>query len=719
MPVDWTRTSPSPLAVRRVPLDERWQKGLRGKAKLRKGAGRKPKTPDGPSMMDYVVSAANSLKPLVPGYRNKGGEEMATLLGGMAADYVRESTPEEVWSDAKAAPAAIWADVKQNPWDYAPIVGDIKTYGDMLGDAAAARHAGDLETAQMLEGGALPLAALGVVPEFGATGMLGRLAAKTATRRAAAEAAAEAAKAARRPVYTETREGPYTVIRRIGAGARRNAAAAEAKDLGDLRAILRDPAGNEPARVADEYTREALGHGYDPNFEKPHTSLRKQSGIGATFRTAHEGSPEYKSAVYEAYGNAMPEVVEEAGAQNYDQLTEAAYRKLVEETSRQFDRLPVDTYYHQGEGEYPVPSAMLRDVLGEGRLNVFQGGDAHPYLSDIDPATGLTANEEFRAVHDYFGHGTRGSTFRPGGEEIAYASHSQMVSPLAQMALLSETRGQNSLVNYSPLNADLYYERNRLRDQANELLTGDRMRGTPGASKPEIDEINRQLRELGGQTQFAPQEPLLLPPEYLDPMTKGGVPDYIQPLIKPRAPSAPERAVHLSTQADLATTDPAHYGSGHQGVDYHRMGRGRWPDWFKGKTSFYLGPEGTVVPEKLVADLAPNAYETQLSGLYDLGDDPEGLVKLARSYNLEAMRMGDPAAYLGDFMRLVKEYGYKGYRNPDFASTPGQAAADVYYPVDDLRAITRGARGFAEGGVVDAPLPAYAEGGSVVLDAPI
>jgi hypothetical protein len=59
-------------------------------------------------------------------------------------------------------------------------------------------------------------------------------------------------------------------------------------------------------------------------------------------------------------------------------------------------------------------------------------------------------------VHDYFGHVKDGVGFRADGEENAWRSHSAMYSPLARMAMTSETRGQNSWLNFGP-----YGEANR------------------------------------------------------------------------------------------------------------------------------------------------------------------------------------------------------------------------------------------------------------------
>ena len=59
-------------------------------------------------------------------------------------------------------------------------------------------------------------------------------------------------------------------------------------------------------------------------------------------------------------------------------------------------------------------------------------------------------NDKFRAVHDTFGHAAIGRGFSRHGEEAAFLSHRQMFPPEAHAALTSETRGQNSFLNYGP-----------------------------------------------------------------------------------------------------------------------------------------------------------------------------------------------------------------------------------------------------------------------------
>ena len=68
----------------------------------------------------------------------------------------------------------------------------------------------------------------------------------------------------------------------------------------------------------------------------------------------------------------------------------------------------------------------------------------------------LLVNDIFRFVHDFFGHAKQGNGFGPLGEENAWNIHSQMYSPTARKALTTETRGQNSWVNFSKVNEEAY-----------------------------------------------------------------------------------------------------------------------------------------------------------------------------------------------------------------------------------------------------------------------
>jgi predicted GNAT family acetyltransferase len=68
----------------------------------------------------------------------------------------------------------------------------------------------------------------------------------------------------------------------------------------------------------------------------------------------------------------------------------------------------------------------------------------------------VLANDLFRTVHDAFGHGLEGSGFRARGEENAWQAHARLFTGSALGAITSETRGQNSWLNYGK-----YAEQNR------------------------------------------------------------------------------------------------------------------------------------------------------------------------------------------------------------------------------------------------------------------
>lgn len=132
-----------------------------------------------------------------------------------------------------------------------------------------------------------------------------------------------------------------------------------------------------------------------------------------------------------------------------------AYNQFKKEVKQQYNFLK-----EQGLQFIPTPdnpygnnsANMARDIRENGRIEFYTGGappEGHP-LAEVDPETGLTYNNEFRAVHDFFGHATHNNSFGPVGERRAFIAHSQMFSPEAIPALAFETHAQNSFVNYGP-----------------------------------------------------------------------------------------------------------------------------------------------------------------------------------------------------------------------------------------------------------------------------
>lgn len=140
-----------------------------------------------------------------------------------------------------------------------------------------------------------------------------------------------------------------------------------------------------------------------------------------------------------------------------DPKVKASYDVFKSETKDQWDFLKskgVKFESWTGEGQpYKNSADMVKDVKDNGHLFFFQGKNMpadHPLAEALPGEPGLTYNDAFRAVHDYFGHAKEGYQFGPRGEENAWRAHSSMYSPEARGAMTAETRGQNSWVNFGP-----------------------------------------------------------------------------------------------------------------------------------------------------------------------------------------------------------------------------------------------------------------------------
>lgn len=195
--------------------------------------------------------------------------------------------------------------------------------------------------------------------------------------------------------------------------------------------------------------------------------------------TESQGLPAPESAP------AMAPVSPERGAriaQEYENMEHSpdspevkqSYKALIDETLGQFkdlkkSGLQIDKI-KEGQGNpYPNGSKdLFKDVNENNHIWYYpteQGFGSntkisdHPMLQETSEKINgepLLANDVFRIVHDIYGHVKEGHTFGPKGEENAWLTHRQMYSPEARPAMTTETRGQNSWVNYGP-----YGEANR------------------------------------------------------------------------------------------------------------------------------------------------------------------------------------------------------------------------------------------------------------------
>jgi len=172
--------------------------------------------------------------------------------------------------------------------------------------------------------------------------------------------------------------------------------------------------------------------------------------------------PERAKRIADAF-EAMPH-----DPQNPD--VKAAYDAMIRETLAQWEAIKetgLVVEFITGADPYGNPRNAILDVVQNNHLWVFPtdagfGGTesanvditGNPLLQVVEGETisgrPVRANDIFRIVHDYFGHIMEGVGFRAEGEENAWQQHMAMFSPLAQKALTTETRGQNSWVNFGP-----------------------------------------------------------------------------------------------------------------------------------------------------------------------------------------------------------------------------------------------------------------------------
>jgi hypothetical protein len=477
-------------------------------------------------------------------------------------------------------------------------------------------------------------------------------------------------------LYETGREGPFLTIvnRRSDPGQQATGGfrvyggtAIDARDPVKRSSIYSDAAGeteqelqlrlapenNSALKVAQQITKNNLGADYNFDLQIEPSSLRKQSAIGASYELAANKLPGYSQTIFDAYKND-PEygpLIQQLGITNYDDLVRESYKQLEKETVDQFRALPVKMSFHQkGEGNYTDSGEMVKDAHLHNHLFVFQGGEPHEFLGRVDESTGLSSNDMFRAVHDYFGHAIKGNSFGPKGEEIAWASHAQMYSPLARIAMTSETRGQNSFVNYTPINADLVSSMEKLRKAEIDLRSFGR--------DAEADQLKDQIRELGGQWQYAQQASVALPPEMTKLDYAGGMPEYVRSIQRPEGESV--AVEHYSRAPELKMTDPQKQGTAAAGREKTRL---KFPGALRGRTYFYA--EGAK-PEAVVRSIAPYKYKSTISSLYNADKDELGLKKLANVKNTESylskINKGafDADSATNDFERMIYERGYTG-----------------------------------------------------------
>ena len=218
----------------------------------------------------------------------------------------------------------------------------------------------------------------------------------------------------------------------------------------------------------------------------------RDNGIQYTRQAEYvSADPERGARIAEAYA-AMPH------APN-DPTVREAYQNLIDQTVAQYEALAnagysfyfIDLSTPEGEQYASTPWNAIFDLRDNKTMGVFStvdgfgtdedfSPDANPMLQDtglqwpMGPGGELRpvlANDLFRAVHDAFGHGLEGAGFRADGEENAWQAHVRLFTGSAVAAITTETRGQNSWLNFGP-----YGETNRTA-QVEDTVFADQKTG--------------------------------------------------------------------------------------------------------------------------------------------------------------------------------------------------------------------------------------------------
>lgn len=151
------------------------------------------------------------------------------------------------------------------------------------------------------------------------------------------------------------------------------------------------------------------------------------------------------SAVDPARGKEMADIYESLPVN--DPAAKPAYDALNATIAKQYAALKDAGYSFDftDENPYPNSKAMRADLRDNKHLSTFKTptDNFHPYMTPEQ-------NDQLRAVHDALTHGAGGYQFGAYGEEGAYRIHASTLPPEALPALATETRGQNSWVNFGP-----------------------------------------------------------------------------------------------------------------------------------------------------------------------------------------------------------------------------------------------------------------------------
>jgi hypothetical protein len=278
------------------------------------------------------------------------------------------------------------------------------------------------------------------------------------------------------------------------------------------------------------------GSGYEPPKGKPGTVKLPNIGEAEAkpipgIMEASEGYMKKRGMVGSHELAEYPDLDEAFAArvaEAYDRMRHApddpevrrAYDAMAQETIDQLAAAKdagIDFTAIRGADPYAAsPSLGYADIAERGNLYFFPTDAGFGSSIDFDPSQNpllkrigrvgdldnATVNDAFRIVHDLYGHyGPGNPFFRAPGEERAYLLHRRMYSPEALPAMTSETRGQNSWLNYGPhgpRNRNASSEDTVFADQKTGIM--DPFTYLERADGGAVNDAVRIAKEVGGGT---------------------------------------------------------------------------------------------------------------------------------------------------------------------------------------------------------------------------
>lgn len=259
------------------------------------------------------------------------------------------------------------------------------------------------------------------------------------------------------------------------AADRARSSAAGQSEAGDVNGQL-EQAGDGAGRATDAGSSPLPGApviagatGPDPRLVAVAEQYARDNGIDFKRQADYvQVDPERAARIAQAY--------EEMQHAPNDPAVQEAYQNLIQQTLAQYRALEAAGYkfwfIDPTNDPYKSPWDAMREMRASQTMGVFptvagfgsnatdtdlagnpleaDTGIMWPYGSPDGELKPVLANDLFRAVHDAFGHGLEGAGFRAQGEENAWQAHIRLFTGSAVAAITTETRGQNSWLNFGP-----------------------------------------------------------------------------------------------------------------------------------------------------------------------------------------------------------------------------------------------------------------------------